>query len=108
MGSEQDDGVVTKVGTTEFWIENKMTGCHGIWDKNWNNRSWYRNRIQSKLMDGHNSWKNNWYSNRVQNKMTDCHENWNNKLDHKLVPQLDSEQADGWSQHQEQKLALGL
>ena len=22
------------------WVQNKMTGCHEIWDKHWNNRSW--------------------------------------------------------------------
>ena len=62
------------------------------------------NKIE--LTDGHKSW-NNRISYRIQNKMTGGHKSGNRSLDN-LVPKLDSEQVDGWSQHLEQKLERQL
>ena len=52
--------------------------------------------------------RNNKAENWVQNEMTDGHKKLEQRMGHRLVFKLDSEQADGWSQHVEQKLARRL
>ena len=82
---------------TENCVQNEMTSGHKT--QNW---------VQNELTDDIKSWNNRiQHKNWIQNKLMDCHKCWNKSWD-KLEKKLDSEQADGWSQHLEQKLAKRL
>ena len=63
-----------------------------------------QNEGDTNRCDDRNDKAENW----VQNEMTDGHKKLEQKMGHRLVFKLDSEQADGWSQHLEQKLARRL